>query len=205
MNAVNKVYDWFDKNQEILLKFGAVFAFIFLVIFVPLYIEQTLTDKLNEQIIENRQLREELNQANQNMVVYKTAYVQQQSVQREVQCLAQNIYFEAGSEPKAGKIAVAAVTMNRVKEGFAKTVCGVVTQKNNNVCQFSWVCEPKKAITMPSEWKESRQIAENILISHKKYSTIDGALFFHADYVKPAWAATKDFVQKIGRHLFYKD
>ena len=205
MNAVNKVYEWFDKNQNVLLRFGGLFAFIFLVIFVPLYIQQDLNDKLSEQIIENRQLREELAQANSNMAEYKAVYAKQQSVQREVQCLAQNIYFEAASEPRAGKIAVAEVTMNRVKEGFAKTVCGVVTQKNNDVCQFSWVCEPKKAITMPTQWKESREIAENILISHKKYSTIDGALFFHADYVKPAWAATKDFVQKIGRHLFYKE
>ena len=113
--------------------------------------------------------------------------------------------FEAATEPHAGKIAVAEVTMNRVKNGFARTVCGVVQQKNNGTCQFSWVCQPKKPIIMISQWKESKEIAENILISQKKYSTIHGAMFFHADYIVPAWANTKEFVQKVGRHLFYKD
>ena len=58
---------------------------------------------------------------------------------------------------------------------------------------------------MASQWKESREIAENILISHKKYSTMQGAMFFHADYITPAWASTKEFVQKIGHHLFYRE
>ena len=59
----------------------------------------------------------------------------------EVQCLAENIYFEAASESFEGKLAVAQVTLNRVNSGkFAKTVCGVVKQKDiiNGVmvCQF---------------------------------------------------------------------
>ena len=199
------VQEYINRNHDVILRFGGLFAFIFFAVFVPLRIQQDLNDKLSDQIIENRELREELAQANKNMVVYKAVYAKQSSVQREVQCLAQNIYFEAGSEPYAGKIAVAEVTMNRVKNGFAKTVCGVVNQKSNGICQFSWVCEPKKEITRSSEWSDSRKIAENILISNKKYSTIHGALFFHADYVKPAWANTKDFVQRIGRHLFYRE
>ena len=199
------VQEYINRNHNVILRFGGLFAFIFFVVFVPLHIQQDLNDKLSDQIIENRELREELAQANKNMVVYKAVYAKQSSVQREVQCLAQNIYFEAGSEPYAGKIAVAEVTMNRVKNGFAKTVCGVVNQKSNGICQFSWVCEPKKDITHSSEWSDSRKIAENILISNKNYSTIQGALFFHADYVKPAWANTKDFVQRIGRHLFYRE
>lgn len=199
------VQEYIDRNHNVILRFGGLFAFIFFVIFVPVYIQQDLNDKLSDQIIENRELREELAQANRNMVIYKAVYAKQSSVQREVQCLAQNIYFEAGSEPYAGKVAVAEVTMNRVKNGFAKTVCGVVNQKNNGICQFSWVCEPKKDITRSSEWNDSKKIAENILISNKKYSTMQGALFFHADYVKPSWANTKDFVQRVGRHLFYRE
>ena len=33
--------------------------------------------------------------------------------QRQLSCLARNIYFEAGSEPFEGKVAVAQVTLNR--------------------------------------------------------------------------------------------
>ena len=128
------------------------------------------------------------------------------NARQQVDCLAQNMYFESGWEPEAGQIAVAMVTLNRLESGrYANTICGVVKQKIADTCQFSWVCAPKKPITMPVQWKESREIAESILISQKKYSTIRGAMFFHADYVKPAWASTKDFVQQIGRHLFYKD
>jgi spore germination cell wall hydrolase CwlJ-like protein len=34
---------------------------------------------------------------------------------QQVECLAQNIYFESGHESKKGQIAVGMVTMNRVK------------------------------------------------------------------------------------------
>jgi spore germination cell wall hydrolase CwlJ-like protein len=45
-------------------------------------------------------------------------------------CLAKNIYYEAGSEPEEGKVAVAMVTINRVRDGrFGKTVCSVVDQR----------------------------------------------------------------------------
>ena len=62
---------------------------------------------------------------------------------RQLNCLTQNIYWEAASEPFEGKVAVAQVTLNRVESGkFANTVCGVVYQKNvfyeRVVCQFSW-------------------------------------------------------------------
>ena len=31
----------------------------------------------------------------------------------------------------------------------------------------------------------------------------DGALFYHADYVKPSWARTKHRTTEIGDHIFY--
>lgn len=33
---------------------------------------------------------------------------------------------------------------------------------------------------------------------------MDGALFFHATYVKPSWAKNKKRVAHIGRHVFYQ-
>jgi spore germination cell wall hydrolase CwlJ-like protein len=49
---------------------------------------------------------------------------------RDEECLARNIYFEAGSEPEEGKAAVGIVTVNRVKDGgFGKTICAVVNQR----------------------------------------------------------------------------
>ena len=53
---------------------------------------------------------------------------------KDVECLAKNIYYEAGAEPEEGKVAVAMVTINRVRDGrFGKTVCSVVGQRTQTV------------------------------------------------------------------------
>ena len=46
---------------------------------------------------------------------------------RDVECLARNIFYESGSEPREGKIAVGIVTINRAQDPrFGKSVCEVV-------------------------------------------------------------------------------
>jgi spore germination cell wall hydrolase CwlJ-like protein len=203
---MNAVQQWFDRHHTLLLKAGGTIAFIFLAIFVPAKTVIDSENKLKQQQEISQQLAYQLEEVNKEMEYYRLSFNRQQEVQKEIRCLAQNIYYEAGSEPVDGKVAVAEVTMNRVRSGsFPATVCGVVNQKVGNSCQFSWVCKPKKPITMKSEWNQSLSIAQNILIKRKKYSTIPGAKFFHADYVDPSWADTKEFVRKVGRHLFYKD
>ena len=53
----------------------------------------------------------------------------------EEDCLARNIYHEAGVEPTVGKYAVAQVTLNRLKDGrWGRDICSVVYSK----AQFSW-------------------------------------------------------------------
>jgi spore germination cell wall hydrolase CwlJ-like protein len=53
---------------------------------------------------------------------------------RDIDCLAKNIYYEAGAESEEGKVAVAMVTINRVRDGrFGKTICSVVDQKTVRV------------------------------------------------------------------------
>jgi spore germination cell wall hydrolase CwlJ-like protein len=66
--------------------------------------------------------------------------------ERQLDCLAKNIYHEAAGESFEGKVAVAQVTMNRAESGkFPSDVCAVVYQKNvfyeKVVCQFSWYCQ----------------------------------------------------------------
>ena len=47
----------------------------------------------------------------------------------EAVCLAKNIYFEAGNQSKAGRLAVGLVTLNRVEmREYPDTICGVVHQ-----------------------------------------------------------------------------
>ena len=50
---------------------------------------------------------------------------------KQLECLARNIYYEAKGEPFEGKVAVAQVTINRMESGlFPNDLCKVVYQKN---------------------------------------------------------------------------
>ena len=129
----------------------------------------------------------------------------------EVQCLAENIYFEAGSESFEGKLAVAQVTLNRVNSGkFPSTVCGVVKQKDiiNGVmvCQFSWFCgQVYGKVKNKYQWEESVLVAKKALTSEVAHDTLhkEKAMYYHANYVKPNWNLPK--ITQIGAHIFYKE
>jgi spore germination cell wall hydrolase CwlJ-like protein len=122
---------------------------------------------------------------------------------RELKCLADNIYYEAGNQSTTGKLAVAAVTINRVKSPkFPKSVCSVVYQKTRGTCQFSWVCEGKKRVRSQQQYAESRKVAEKVLLSGANHGIFGrNVLFYHADYVNPGWNLRR--VTKIGDHIFY--
>ena len=129
---------------------------------------------------------------------------------RQSNCLTKNIYWEAGSEPFEGKVAVAQVTMNRVESGrFAPDICGVVYQKNviyeKLVCQFSWYCDGSSKVKPihPTRWRESEEVAKQVLFEGFRLPSLRSALYFHADYVNPRWG--KPQVAKIGRHIFYSE
>lgn len=123
----------------------------------------------------------------------------------EIDCLALNIYREAGIEKDAGKFAVALVTMNRVKaRGFPTTVCKVVSHKTNGTCQFSWKCMHSLPKIDWDIYTYSRNIAIQVFLNHDIIDDITGgALFYHADYVRPRWSKL-EVTTKIGRHIFYK-
>lgn len=128
--------------------------------------------------------------------------------ERQLACLARNIYYEAGNEPFEGKIAVAQVTINRMESGkFPDDLCQVVYQKNKFyekvVCQFSWYCD-RDAMIRPihkGNYEESMEAAKKVLLEGFRLPSIKDALFYHADYVNPGWK--KERVAKIGRHIFY--
>jgi len=136
------------------------------------------------------------------------------SAKKEVECLADNIYFESAYESKDGKIAVGMVTMNRVKKGFEDSVCGVVKQKIQHTCQFSWWCDAKAQMTslyknnyFNDKQKEVYQQAQDVAVYvYMNYDNMSdntkGALYYHADYVNPQWKLQKTVT--IGRHIFYK-
>ena len=123
----------------------------------------------------------------------------------EIDCLTQNIYREAGIEKEDGMIAVALVTMNRVKSpGFPETVCKVVREKKKSTCQFSWMCMKKLPHIDEEIYNYSRSLAIKVFFNHSVIEdTTQGALFYHANYVRPRWTKL-EVTTKIGRHIFYK-
>ena len=129
-------------------------------------------------------------------------------VTRQLECLARNIYYEAGGEPFEGKVAVAQVTLNRVTSGlFPSDVCQVVYQKSKIyekvVCQFSWYCQGAGK-TKPANqevYAESMEVAKKVLLEGFRLPSLTDALYFHAEYVNPQWG--KERLAKVGRHIFY--
>jgi spore germination cell wall hydrolase CwlJ-like protein len=148
------------------------------------------------------QLKEGTGLTNQDVVSIKIR-------EEQLNCLAINVYREAGHEPFEGKVAVAQVTMNRVDDGrFGKDVCGVVYQKNvvmeKVVCQFSWYCNSvhRNRPINQAAYQESYEVAKKVLLEGFRLSLLENALYFHAHYVSPKWPHEK--IGKIGNHIFYK-
>jgi len=142
-------------------------------------------------------------------VIEKTTIVKvpvklDQNDKRQIQCLAENTYFEAGNQPTKGKIAVNNVVMNRVNDPrgrFGRTPCAVVSQRTKRTCQFSWKCMGLK-IRSHEQFVESKKIAEQVYLGNYGDVT-NGAEFYHATYVNPGWNLER--IVRIGEHIFYRE
>lgn len=127
--------------------------------------------------------------------------------QKELKCLTDNVYFEAGNEKQEGKIAVAVVTLNRIKhKHFPNTICDVVYQRVKWKCQFTWVCFKNKKIKYWSNYFQSKKIAEYVMLNYYHINDpTKGATFFHQIKIKKPFK-NEDIVKtvSIGKHVFYK-
>jgi spore germination cell wall hydrolase CwlJ-like protein len=132
-----------------------------------------------------------------------------QVMAKDIECLANNIYYEAGRESFEGKLAVAQVTINRTKSHkYPSTICGVVYQKDKIngklLCQFSWVCEKVHTNKNQYLWEEAQYIAKKALtepIAHAKIAA-HNVMYFHGAYINPGWKKS-GVVMRIGNHIFY--
>lgn len=132
-----------------------------------------------------------------------------EGVDVEKGCLALAVYYEARGEPRDGQRAVAEVVRNRTKtRNFPKTICGVVLQgMKDPICQFSFACngamKPKRDF---AAWQRAVRVAEYMLDGPGRGQNFtQGAVYFHADYVAPSWAATKVRTLEVGKHIFYRE
>ena len=126
----------------------------------------------------------------------------------EMYCLAKNIYFESRDQPYIGRLAVAQVTMNRVKsEEFPDTICDVVTQggERKHRCQFSWYCDGEIDIpTDQASWDDSVYLSLLVYGGNLRFDVTEGAMWYHATYANPDWASRLEKTVRINDHIFYK-
>jgi len=84
---------------------------------------------------------------------------------KELDCLARNIFYESGSEPREGKIAVGMVTINRSQDDrFPNTICGVVKQRTvtsvpkqvstTTMVKTGWFNKPEKHVETKTVWNQ---------------------------------------------------
>lgn len=124
---------------------------------------------------------------------------------QEHKCLAQAIYYEAGSEPIKGRHAVAHVVINRTLSGqYPSSICGVVYQRNHKGrgCQFSWSCR-RHAAPKGVLWQEAQEIA-TLVINGKSQDVSQGALLFNGRRDRVNYSRNFQKTVVIGGHTFWR-
>lgn len=138
-------------------------------------------------------------------VAYKNGIVTLAERDRQLNCLAQNIFYEARAESAEGKILVAQITLNRTESGkFPKDICRTIYQK----AQFSWTMDKPKALNHLKDkrgYNESMEVAKRVLLEGYRLHSLDDALYYHASYVNPTWNKRMIKVAQIGNHIAYKE
>jgi len=129
-------------------------------------------------------------------------YATNAPLDQETNCLATAVYFEARGESLEGQLAVARVVINRAASGrYPADWCSVVKQP----AQFSFVRHGQfpGADTNSDAWRKAEAIAE-LAAANIVPSVGPNVLWYHANYVAPAWRNNLQEVEQIGAHIFYR-
>lgn len=141
--------------------------------------------------------------------------------EKEVNCLALNVYHESRSDNLAGQFAVADVVLNRVRDRrWPNTICDVIqqgpistwwfTEHQREVpikhrCQFSWYCDGKSDDPHDNQsWQQALTVSHQIYYNKLHRGITEGATHYHASYVNPSWNKHFQPIGRIGAHLFYR-
>lgn len=190
------------KTRQIVMSLICFFAVIG-------YTVQTYSSTiLPKEAIHTQYIRDTTREQTLNPILIEISPAQE----KEIECLAKTIYFEARGETELGKIAVARVVINRsIDPRFPNSVCKVVHQvyhqpnKYKKSCQFSWYCRFRNAkIEDLTEWETAKRIAYDVMILRLHSNVVPGATFFHNVSVHPPWAVREKRIAKIDDHIFYR-
>nr|WP_251550124.1 cell wall hydrolase [Neobacillus muris] len=112
--------------------------------------------------------------------------------------MARLVRAEAVGEPYAGKVAVAAVILNRVKSpDFPNTVREVIYQISNGYYAFTPVANGQ--INQPADAESKKAVNEAIALMGKG----NGSLFFYNPKISTSsWILSRQVTVRIGNHVF---
>jgi len=125
---------------------------------------------------------------------------------RDLDCLAQAVYYEARGETPSGQAAVAQVVLNRVRHpAFPKSICAVVFQgARTSGCQFSFACDgASHHPTESAAWRRAEQVAAKAL-DGAVMAEVGNATHFHVAGLAADWGPHLLKVAQIGSHVFYR-
>lgn len=130
---------------------------------------------------------------------------------KNLYCMTEALFHEAGIESLDGKEAVALVILNRAAKA-GNNVCHVVNQSivigTKRHCQFSYVCmHERNPANTNANWVESLYVAKKVLRNDFNvfvFDLVGSADHYHANYVAPYWAKKMTFLAQIDTHLFYR-
>lgn len=119
----------------------------------------------------------------------------------DVYWLAKIIHAEAAGEPYSGKVAVGNVILNRVNSSkFPNSIYNVIFEYYKGIPQFSPVADGTIYNTPSSE---SIRAAQDALNGVRPVG--DATYFFNPNKAAGTWIIkNKQYVKKIGRHVFYR-
>ena len=137
----------------------------------------------------------------------QTAPVETQIDQRQHNCLAQAIYYEARGETQQGQVAVAEVILNRVRSrAYPNSICGVFYQGSHlsTGCQFTFTCDGSLGHRPRGRaWDRAQRVATAVMLGYTRPVT-NNATHYHTTAVNPVWNSGLVPTTQIGVHQFYR-
>jgi spore germination cell wall hydrolase CwlJ-like protein len=144
----------------------------------------------------------------ETLASFRAAEIQRaETIDSELMCMAQAVYYESAREPLEGQLAVAEVIANRMADHrYPDTACGVVFQGATRTtgCQFTFTCDGAMRVKPKGEnWERAKRIAAHVLMNLNEERT-GGATHYHATYVDPIWNSGLIQTNQVGLHIFYR-
>ena len=137
----------------------------------------------------------------------ETAAAPREVDERELDCLANNIYFESRNQSDFGQLAIGLVTLTRVQQNrWSDSVCDVVHAPK----QFTWTWDGKQK-RASNQIDHQRYLDSLYMASRILYGDFDNLLpMFNADHyhttkVRPSWAKKMERLAVIEDHIFLVD